>query len=128
MLKECLVEELEDVFSEIYDEGIEPDYYEVETDDFENAMITVEGVRVIVPELKIYMRKGEVCTYDEDEETYMPDFSVSIIYDSEETDPNKYLYWEQDGYQVTLFNFFSKEGKSLDELGQMKCLIELDES
>lgn len=126
MQKECLLCELDEALESLY-ETVEYDMYEVELEEFDDSILAVTGIRILVPELKISLRQGDVCVLDPDEEEYIPDFSVSIIYEQEETEPENYLYWEQDGYQVTLFNYFHKDNVSMEALGELKCIIEIDE-
>ena len=125
MRKECLLGEIDDALETLY-ETVEYDMYEVEINEFDNSVLAVTGIRILVPELKVSLRQGDVCVFDPDEEEYVPDFSVSIVYEQDETDPKTFLYWEQDGFQVTLFNFFHKDLISMDALSKMKCIIEID--
>lgn len=124
MRKECLLEEVDEALEEFYEAG-EYDSYEFKIDEFDDGMISLESIKITIPELELYVYQGCVCVYDPDEEEYMPDFSITAVYEINEEDPKKYLYWEQDGIQVSLYNFLRSE-KTMDNLGSLKCIIEVE--
>lgn len=126
MTKECTLNELDDVLQEVYESG-EYDGYEVEAEDMDDSIISIEGIRIVIPELNASVRQGDVCVYDEDEEYYCPDFSVTLIYEKDETDPQKYLYWESDGIMVSLYNYFYGKNYTMDDFGNMNCIVEIEE-
>jgi len=61
--------------------------YEISVDD-EKEYIEAEGIKIIVPEFNLYMRDGSYMAYYEVEGEVMPDFSLVLVYDIDETDPN----------------------------------------
>jgi hypothetical protein len=126
MTKECLLGELEEVIDQLFEKGIDLDMYEIIVEKTEDCMLSIESMRVIIPELNVSMRQGAYCVYDPDEEEYVADFSISLIYEKDETNPKNYLYWEQDGYQITLSNYFRKDDISMDSLDDLKCIIEIE--
>ena len=46
--------------------------------------------------------------YDEDERDWYADFSLIIIYNNKD----ERLYWEQDGIEVSLYNFLNVSSNS----------------
>ena len=124
--EDCFVENLDEVTAELCN-ACELVSYEITADDAENEIISVDGIRVVIPALHVSMRQGEVCIYDPEEERYMADYSVTILYEENETDPQRYLYWEQNGFQVALFNFFRNDDFSMNELGELKCIVEIEQ-
>lgn len=40
-------------------------------------------------------------------DSFEPDWSGTIIYELSETDPEKYLYYEQDGVRISIHNYLS---------------------
>lgn len=122
MRKECLLGELDEVVAGLEDEDIFPDEMMIEEEEGEYA-IFVSELLVKVPELKLELREGYSGLYQEDEEAYMPDFSLTALYE-EGASAEDFLMWEQDSPIVTLANYTHR---SMDELEQLKCILVLDE-
>ena len=120
------LEEAEEVVYQIIEEEC-PDLkcYDVPLEDYDNCLIEVNGVRYVIPELDLFAREGEFLSYDEESDTYMPDFSVTLLYELDEKDAKNFLYWEQDGLLVTLYNYL-QSGKRMDYLSSLECRIELE--
>ena len=79
-------------------------------------MLTVEGYYVSVPELGLRLRDGTIFTWRQN--SYEPDLSVTVVYGESE----KWLYYEQDGYAITLYNYLG--GKmSLERIENLECTI-----
>lgn len=124
--KECLLADVDEVLNELCD-AYTPPSYELAIDDAEDEMLVVDGFRIVVPALHISLRQGDVCEYDPDSQLYTAAFSVSILYEADETDPQKYLHWEQGSFQVTLYNYFRKNDHSMEDLGTMICIVEIEQ-
>ena len=107
IVKRCKLEELDEFLEELYEEDIEFVYHSVDIPEDDEFEMEVNGIRIIIPFLNISIREGMYCNYDPDEECFVPDFSITVLYEQEERDPGKYLYWEQDGIGMTLHNYFS---------------------
>ena len=75
----------------------------VEIDD--DMQLVVSGWYVFIPGLSLYLRAGVACVYDEEAGMYMPDFDVTVLY--EELAADKWIYYEQDGFTVTLANWLN---------------------
>lgn len=121
----CTVEELEDTLEQLYDnDDVFVDETEVSNDETEEGMILVSGIYINIPSLGISAREGTFCNYDEDSGEYMPDFSITLIYDADEKNPEKFLYWEQDSIAIAVYNFLRKQEYSLNDIYSAKCVIE----
>ena len=103
---------------------MEIDYYEIPYED--DMLIDTDGIRVVIPDLELSLRQGAVYVYDPDEDVYAADFSITLVYEEDEKDPEKYLYWEQDGLAVTLYNFLREKEMTLDHLEGLDCQIEVE--
>lgn len=128
MYRECKLGELEDNLGGIYDQDLDIEYYELPMKEDESVMITVEGIRVLLPELELSLCQGEYCVYDPEEDCYMADFSITLLYELNEKDPKAFLYWEQDGPQIALYNYLHNKDISIDELAKKKCIIEIEKT
>ncbi len=124
--KYCKLNGLEDFICKIEEEELPLMYYELDVEDDEEAVIVTDGVRTIIPKLKLSVRTGDFCRYNTDEEYYMPDFSITLIYDENEKDPAKYLYWEQDSVIIALYNYLHKKNVRMEELEGLECIIDLE--
>lgn len=124
----CKLDNIDDALENLYEEYDITDYI-IDVDE-SNDKINVFGYRVIIPEIGYSVREGVyLCEY-EDEDELVADFALSLIYYADEEDPSKYLYWEQDGIEVSLHNFLSiaDEKDKTKNLGQLNCKIELEEA
>ncbi len=106
------------------DELCENDEYyetneEVELTEYsdEDCKLFYDSNYVIIPELNIKLHAGMMCNYNEDEDDFLPDFSVTVIFDAT---TGEYLYWEQDGYLISTYNYFGSE-YPMDKLCNMDC-------
>ena len=122
MRKECLLKDLDEVFETLQEEDFFADDILVEEAEGESA-IFVSELRILIPDLQLELREGFCGMWQEDEEYYMPDFSLTAVYE-EDAAPEDYLMWEQDGPLVTLYNFTHK---SMDELEDLPCILLLEE-
>lgn len=73
----------------------------------ECMLMIVEGWYVYIEELNLSLRTGVVYTYDENEEEFTPDFAVTVIYEGRDSDVRNWLYFEQDGFVISLANLLS---------------------
>ncbi len=106
--------------------------YEVMMDEEDPScgLIDVYGIRTVIDSLGLSVREGTFYNYNEEDDAYDADFSVTLIYEKDEKDPVKYLYWEQDGIQVTLYNFLRQRGDDINGLSDLEdndCVIEFEE-
>ena len=123
MKKECLLKDLDEIFEALQEEDFFAEDIMIEEEEGESA-IFVSELRILIPSLKLEVREGFGGLWQEDEEYYMPDFSLTAVYE-ENAAPEAYLMWEQDGPLVTLYNFTHKP---MEELEQLECILLLEEA
>lgn len=95
----------------------------------EDYQIVISGWQVYIPELGIALHEGVFCNYDEKEQAYLPDFSVTIIKEAaeKETKEGDWLYYEQDGFVITLANYL--DGKvDINRIEQLSCFIRIPDT
>lgn len=110
---------VEEVMAEADTIDIPDDVVEVD-DDFQ---IVLTGMYVKVASLGLILRSGMGCNWDEEEKMFMPDFSLTAIYEDDGTEnpvPSDYLYYEQDDFCITLGNWLNGR-MSMGEIGQLWC-------
>lgn len=115
----CRLREVEEIINEIDLSYVADDVVETE-DDYQ---IVVSGWWIFIPELQINVHEGVFCNYDENEKEYLPDFSITIIMEADkENREGKWIYYEQDGFEITLANYFS--GKmDMEAISELSCSI-----
>ena len=115
----CRVRQVEEIVNEIDLSYVADDVVETE----EDYQIVVSGWWIFIPELHINVHEGVFCTYDENEKEYLPDFSITIIMEADtERRKGKWIYYEQDGFEITLANYFS--GKmAMEAISELSCFI-----
>lgn len=116
MSEKLKLEEIEEVIMDYVG-----DFITIEQD--ENYMIAVGDTRVVIPELGISVREGTYFNYDEEEDDYVADFSITLVYGENESEPTKYDMWEQDSILVTIYNYVSGEYKDMEKLVNLECHI-----
>ena len=117
MTFECRLEDVEEKMAETDTFDVPDDI--AETDD--NYQLVISGWYVKIPSLNLYLRAGVMCLWDEDEKIYMPDFDVTVIYE-DENELSSYLYYEQDGFVVTVNNWL--HGRlDYEEISQLMCEV-----
>lgn len=87
----------------------------IEPEDFENGKIITYGALYILEDLGISVIEGEYCNYNEKDNRYEPDFSISIIYNTtsiDDFDFDSYTYWEQDPPVTTIHNYLNSIKRS----------------
>lgn len=89
----------------------------------EDYRIVISGWWVHTPELNMNLHEGVFCNYDEEEKEYLPDFSLTVIMEADmEKKEGEWLYYEQDGFEITLANYFS--GKmAMEAISELSCFI-----
>ncbi len=89
----------------------------------EDYQIVISGWQVHIPELGLNLHEGVYCNYDEDEGGYLPDFAITVV---KEEGQDEWIYYEQDGFLITLANYFhGKTNLDLGQLGQLSCFIRM---
>jgi hypothetical protein len=96
----------------------------VETED--EIQLVVSGWSVYVESLNLSLREGVVCIWDEEEEMFLPDYSVTVVYEGEIAQ-NEWLYFEQDGFAITLANWLNGR-LPMEQIEQLWCELIMPES
>ena len=111
--------EAEEIISEMDLYHVADDIMESE-DDYQ---IVISGWWVHIPELNINLHEGVFCNYDEEEKEYLPDFSLTVIMEADsEKKEGEWLYYEQDGFEITLANY--QNGKmAMEAISELSCFI-----
>lgn len=111
---------VEEVLAEMDMSEVADDIMESDKD----YQIVISGWYVHIPELGLNLHEGIFCNYDETEQAYLPDFSITVIM---EEGQEEWLYYEQDGFVVTLANFL--QGKTeISTIEQMRCVIRIPDN
>ena len=107
----CDVEEAVSEMEELMD--IADDIAEIDDD----MQIVISGWFVYVESLNLTLRQGIACVWDEGERLFMPDFDVTVVYEGN-IESQEWLYYEQDGFVVTLGNWLNgrMSGGQIEEL------------
>ena len=115
----CRLHEAEEIVSGMDLCHVSDDIMESE----EDYQIVISGWQVYIPELGICLHEGVFCNYDEEEKAYLPDFSVTVIMDADtEMKEGEWLYYEQDGFEITLAIYYS--GKlAMSAVSELSCVI-----
>ena len=122
MRKECVLGQLEEVLEALAEE-VFPEELLIERDE-DGFGLFVSGLRVHIPELGLQLREGYMGQYQEDEDWYMPDFSLTVFYRPEAA-AEDYLLWERDSPWIALKN---QTGKEFEELAPLRCIITIDDA
>lgn len=98
--------------------------------DGERSCIIVEPVYCCIPELGVKVANGVMSYWNESEKMWNGDFSMTLVYSIDEDDAQKYLYWEQDGAEITLWNWLRSTGKldeerfkNLDDISNLNAFV-----
>ena len=96
----CDVEEAISESEELID--IADDIVEIDDD----MQLVISGWSVYIESLNLSLKQGIACVWDEDEGLFMPDFDVTVVYEGN-IESQEWLYYEQDGFVVTLGNWLN---------------------
>ncbi len=118
---ETTLKELESVIEDLRDKELLNDFDEIKVMEEDNNLMLVDGYVVKIPSLGLEMRSGTMLLKDEDEDEYYPDWDLSAIYILD-SDPKEYLYYEQDGFAVSLHNYLTSSGDP-DISDDTECII-----
>lgn len=109
--------ELEEKLSELEFEDRCDEFVEVD----ENLLLIVSDWYVEVPSLALTFRMGVACVFDDEAEMYMPDFDITVLYEGE-LEADKWIYYEQDGFVVTLANWLNSR-LTLSDIESLECCL-----
>ena len=111
--------DIEEVIAEMDFSDTDDDIAEID-DDLE---FWISGWYVVIPSFGIYVREGVACTFDEEENMFMPDFDVTVVYEGEIASES-WMYYEQDGILITLANWLNGR-MPIDAIEKLECYIEI---
>ena len=94
--------EIEEIISEMEFEDRCDEIVEIDDD----LQLLISGWYVVVPSLSLTLRAGVAGAFDEEAGMFMPDFDVTVLYE-DELMADKWIYYEQDGFTVTLANWLN---------------------
>lgn len=114
----CRLHEAEEIVSEMDLFHVADDIMESE----EDYRIVVSGWWVYIPSFNINLHEGVFCNYDEEEREYLPDFAVTAIMEVEQEKEGGWLYYEQDGFLLTVLNYFGGQ-MDMETVSMLPCLI-----
>lgn len=116
----CDVEEAVSEMEELMD--IADDIAEIDDD----MQIVISGWSVYVESLNLTLRQGIACVWDEGERLFIPDFDVTVVYEGN-IESQEWLYYEQDGFVVTLGNWLNGR-MSGGQIEQFWCELVIPET
>lgn len=96
----------------------------VEIDD--DLQLLISGWYVVIPSLSLTLRAGVACAFDEEAGMFMPDFDVTVLYEDELT-ADKWIYYEQDGFTVTLANWLNGR-LTISNIETLECYLVMPET
>lgn len=96
----------------------------VEIDD--DLQLLISGWYVVIPSLSLTLRAGVACAFDEEVGMFMPDFDVTVLYEDELT-ADKWIYYEQDGFTVTLANWLNGR-LPISNIETLECYLVIPET
>lgn len=117
----CRLEDVEEIVENLNLLAIPDDIATTEDD----TQILVSGYFILIPELELRLYDGILCNWDEEEQMYLPDVAITVFYEKG-GDLEKYLYFESDGMEVSLYNWLGGK-KSLGEIEKLECEIIIPE-
>ena len=116
----CGVEEAVSESEELID--IADDIAEID----EDMQLVISGWAVYIESLNLTLRQGIACVWDEGERLFMPDFDVTVVYEGN-IESQEWLYYEQDGFVVTLGNWLNGR-MSGGQIEQLWCELVIPET
>ena len=116
----CDVEEAVSESEELID--IADDIAEID----EDMQLVISGWAVYIESLNLTLRQGIACVWDEGERLFMPDFDVTVVYEGN-IESQEWLYYEQDGFVVTLGNWLNGR-MSGGKIEQLWCELVIPET
>lgn len=115
----CRLRNAEKIIAEMDMSHVPDDIMESE----EDACIVISGWWVHIPELNLNLHEGVFCNYDEEEKAYLPDFAVTVIMEADrKKQEGEWLYYEQDGFEITLANYHSGR-MAMGQISELSCFI-----
>lgn len=121
MNKKCRLQDAEEIISNMELSYIADDIAETE----EDTQVVVSGYCVVIPELNLQLHEGILCNFDDEEQMFMPDVAVTVVYEVG-ADRIEYIDFESDGMETSLYNYLGGK-KSAEEIANLWCEIVVPE-
>ena len=87
----------------------------------DNIQIVISGYYVYLESVGIKLHKGIICYFDDEENMFMPDETVTVIC-REDFDRNRYLCYEAENMEGMLYDYF--DGRmTAGEIANLPCEI-----
>ena len=115
----CRLVEAEQIISEMEERLIDVADDIAETE--EDTQLIVSGWWVFLPQLNLQLHEGILCNWDEEEQMFMPDVAVTVVYEAD-ADRTEYIYFEQDSMTATLYIWLNGR-LSISRIEALKCEI-----
>ena len=117
--KKYFIGDIEEVLAEMDFSDVDDDIAEID----EDFMFQVSGWYLVIPSLGITVREGVACVFDEEEQMFMPDFDVTVLYEGE-VDAGTWMYYEQDGIVITLANWLNGR-MQIEAIERLECVLKI---
>ena len=117
--KKYFIGDIEEVLAEMDFSDVDDDIAEID----EDFMIQVSGWYLVIPSLGITVREGVACVFDEEEQMFMPNFDVTVLYEGE-VDAGTWMYYEQDGIVITLANWLNGR-MQIEAIERLECVLKI---
>lgn len=114
--------DIEEVISEMEFEDRCDEIVEIDDD----LQLLISGWYVVIPSLSLSLRAGVACVLDEEAGMFMPDFDITVLYEDEFT-ADKWIYYEQDGFTVTLANWLNGR-LPISNIETLECYLVMPET
>lgn len=87
----------------------------------DNIQIVISGYYVYLESVGIKLHKGIICYFDDEENMFMPDETVTVIC-REDSDRNRYICYEAENMEGMLYDYF--DGRmTAGEIANLPCEI-----
>lgn len=99
-----------DKLDEDMDEIIDTDSHEIKCDDIGEDMIITCGPLFVLEDLGLSVIEGVYCNHNAKNNSYEPDWSLTLIYETTDTQNfnySDYAYFEQDPPMTALHNYLT---------------------
>ena len=94
----------------------------------EDTKIDIGGYRILVPELGVCVREGELWSLRSgSDHEWNVDDSVVLVYEIDEKDPLKYLVCSTGDIQGVLFDWFHEKFSCYEDLDAIRCIVDTSE-
>lgn len=115
--RNCRFEDAEEIIEQMDMSEIADDIAITE----DNIQIVISGYYVYLESSGIKLHKGIICYFDEEEQMFMPDEAVTVIY-REDSDRNRYICYEAENMEGALYDYLGGR-MTVGEIANLPCEI-----